>query len=390
MPKRGKRLVRNGELSVGQPLPWDVFDLKGAHLLSRGFVIDSQLSLDQLLFDGLLCNAKDRGPVAAPVPKVKKPSTLPFRQVEEPSALQYLLDARRLIGQPTQDMEKILDFPGHVLKIAQLIDLACQTHADVALATTLLLQDGNYVVQHHVNAAIVSNLVARTMAMSPTQVSALTAAALTMNIGMHEIQDKLNDLRGQINDKIRALIKLHPQQSAQRLRKYGVANAYWLRCVEQHHEHDNGSGYPRGLLGKDIEPGAKIIGLAEQYCARIAIRAYCPPQPPNVVLKDLFINRGAEIDPIVAASLIRIIGIYPPGTVVRLRNAEIAVVVKSADHQDSPLACSILSPSGVALEAPRERETSRDEFNILNVLTPDKVHFPIPMSRLWGNAARLR
>lgn len=371
--------VAGNEIRVGHPLPWDVFDASGALLLRRGFIIDSQKALDRLIEDGLFLGDKDgRAPTATAEPQ------------EKPSTLQYLADARRLFGSPTQDLSAVRDFPARILRIAQLVDLACQSNASVAIASILLLQDHSYVVRHHINTAIVSNLLARAMSLPDGQVRAVTAAALTMNISMYEIQDKLHDVKGTLNDRIRGLISAHPQQSEQRLRKLGVEDPLWLKYVEQHHERDNGTGYHRGMTGTEIEMGAKIVGLADRYCARISIRTYRPIQAPNAVLRDLYIENGEEIDPVVAAYLIRVVSLYPPGTIVRLRNAEIAVVVEPADSPETPIAYAVLGPSGAALAVPSVRKTAREDYKIQDVLTLDKVDFPIQMSRLWGDAAKLR
>jgi len=375
-----RQRIAGNEIRVGHPLPWDVCDAHGTLLLRRGFVIDSQKALDRLLDDGLFLGDKFGS----------EPPRKPEPEPENPSALQYLMDARRLVGSPTQDLSSIQDFPGRVQRIAKLIDLACQTNPDVAIASILLLQDYSYTVRHHINTAIVANLLARAMDMPGDQARLVTAAALTMNVSMYEIQDKLNDVKGPLNDRIRGMIHTHPQQSEQRLRKYGVDESYWLKCVEQHHEREDGSGYHQGILGAVIEPGAKIVGLADRYCAQISIRNYRPVRAPNAVLRDLYIESGAEIDPIVAAYLIRIVSIYPPGTIVRLRNAEVAVVVSPADNPDTPTAYAVLGPSGAALAVPSIRKTDRDDYKIQDVITLDKVDFPIQMSRLWGDAARIR
>jgi len=373
----GNRVAAN-DIRVGHPLPWDVFDASGKLLLRRGAVIDTQRALDRLLDDGLFLNDEARRePPAAPPPE------------EKPSALQYLIDARRLCAPPGQDLGAIRDFPARVQRIAQLIDLACQTKPEVAIASILLMQDDSYAMRHHINTAILSNLMARAMAMPATETRSLTAAALTMNISMYEIQDQLHEVKTPLNDRIRALIKAHPLHGEQRLRKYGVEDDYWLRCVRQHHEYDNGSGYPDGLAGPDIHVGAKIVGLADRYCARISIRAYRPTQPPNVVLRDLYIQKGAEIDTTVAAYLLRVLGLYPPGTIVRLRNSEIAVVVAPTDNADAPIAYAMLGQSGAALSVPLLRKTVLEAYKIQDVLTLDKVDFPIQMSRLWGDDARL-
>lgn len=366
------------EVRVGQPLPWNVFDAGGLLLLRRGVVIESQRALDRLIEDGMFLSEKDSQQPAPPPP-----------EPEKPSALQLLMDARRLFGFPLQDLAAVRDFPARVRRIAQLVDMACETHADVSIATIMLLQDHSYTVRHHINTAIVSNLICRAMSMPEPQRHVTTAAALTMNVSMYEIQDKLNEVKGPLNDKLRGLIKVHPEQSEQRLRKLGVEDPLWLRCVAHHHECENGAGYPKGLSGDAIEQGAKIIALADRYCAQVSIRNYRSVRAPGIVLKDLYTEKGAEINPIVAAYLIRIVSIYPPGTIVRLRNGEIAVVVEPTESADAPNTYAVLGASGAAMAIPVLRRTSRDDFKIIDVLTLDKVDFPIQMSRLWGNAAKV-
>ena len=373
----GTRIVAK-DVRVGQPLAWDVFDVNGLLLLRRGYVIDTQRALDRLLDDGLFVNEEVRReqPTAAPVEA-------------KPSALQYLVDARRLIGPPTQDMAVIRDYPGRIRRIAKLVDLACEAKPEVAIASILLLQDDSYALRHHINTAVLSNIIARAMELPADRIHSLTAAALTMNLSMYEIQDQLHEVKGQLNDRIKALIRAHPSHSEKRLRKFGVSDENWLRCVEQHHEHYDGSGYPNALGGADIDVGAKIIGLADRYCARVSIRSYRATQPPNVVLRDLYIEKGAEIDPTVAAYLLRVLGLYPPGTIVRLRTAEIAVVVAASENPDAPIAYAVLGPSGAALAVPSLRKTALDAYKVQDVLTRDKVDFPIQMSRLWGEDAKL-
>ena len=372
-----KHRVIGNEIRVGHPLPWNVFAASGTLLLRRGFVIDTKRALDRLIADGMFLDEPERH------------EAKPARVAEKPSALQFVMDARRLLGSPMQDLSAMRDFPTRMLRAAQLINLACETDADVAIASILLLQDHSYSVRHHVNTAIISNLIARAMSLPDAQIQSLTAAALTMNVSMYEIQDKLNEVKGPLNDRIRGLIHAHPLQSEQRLRKFGVEDDYWLKCVAQHHERENGSGYHEGATAADIAPGAKIISLADRYCAQISVRNYRPMRTPDAVLRDLYIEHGAEIDPVIAAYLIRIVSIYPPGTIVRLRNSEIAIVVAPTDTADTPTAYAVIGPSGAALAVPSVRKTERDEYRIQDVLTLDKLDFPIQMSRLWGDAARL-
>ncbi|MGE5468098.1 MAG: HD-GYP domain-containing protein [Ignavibacteria bacterium] len=371
----GHRVIAS-EIQVGQPLPWDVFDAKGLLLLRRGSVIDSQYALERLVGDGLFLSEKDsREPAARPVE-------------QKPSALQFLMDARRLFG-AAHDMNAAQEFPVRMRRIAHLVDKACETSTEVAIASILLLQEGSYVARHQINAAVVANLLGRGFGLGADQIRGMTAAALTMNVSMYEIQDKLNEVRGPLSEKLRELIAAHPEQSAQRLRKLGIEDPFWLTCVAHHHECENGAGYPKGLSGEEIEHCAKIIALADRYCAQVSQRRYRPARTPSAALKEIYAGKGGELNATIVAQLVRVVGLHPPGTIVRMRNGEIGVVIEATDNPDSPLAYALLGPSGAALTAPVLRRTAREDFRIIDVLTADKVDFPIQMSRLWGDAARL-
>lgn len=377
----GHRIIST-EIGVGQPLPWNVFDSDGILLLRRGVTINSQHTLDRLLEEGIYLNDKEaqgggrQDSVAAAAP-------------EKPSALQLVNDARRQFGTLMNEINNTAKLPSRIQRIALLVDLACQTNADVALGAMLLLQDASYTIRHHVDTAIVANLLCRAMSYPEDKAQLVIAAALTMNASMFEVQDKLNEVKGPLNDKLRALIAAHPQQSEQRLRKLGVMDDYWLRCVEQHHECQNGAGYPKGLSGDAIEQGAKIISLADRYCAQVSLRNHRPVRAPGVVLKELYAEKGAEIDPIIAAYLVRVVGLYPPGTIVKLHNGEVAIVVQPTDNADTPLACAVLMANGTPFTVAAMRKTIRSDFKIVEVMTIDKINFPIQMSRIWGEAAKL-
>ncbi len=371
--------VSSSELAVGQPLPWNTFDANGTLLLRRGFVIDTQRAIERLVEEGLFVADKDpRGGRQAPEP-----------EPETPSALQFLLDARRLLDLPAQDPKAASDFPLRIARAVQFVEQACRLHGGVALASVLLEHEHGYAVRHAVDTAVVGCLMAQAIQMPPDKARSLVAAALTMNLSMLEIQDRLNEVKGPLNEKLRTLIGGHPLQSVQLLAKLGIDDPVWLRYVEQHHECENGAGYPHGLAGTQIEEGAKIIALADRFCAQVTWRGYRPMRPPGEVLKDLYLKKGAEINPVIAAYLVRVVGVYPPGTLVRLRSGEIGVVVEATDDANTPIIYALLGPNGAALAVPVRRRTTREDFGITDVLTLDKIECPIQMSRLWGDAARI-
>lgn len=375
-----KQRVGSRELSVGQPVPWNVYDDSGILLLRRGEIVQSERTLERFIEAGLYVKEEEylSRPVAAPV-------------AEEPSALQPVADARRLMALLYDKApDQIEGLPHRIATAADAVQAACDVDATIALAAILLLQEGEYSARHPVDVAVLSCVLAREMKLPPEQERAVVCAALTMNIGMYEVQEKVNAIGGQLNDKLLGLIRRHPKLGAERLRQLGVDDPAWLRIVAQHHEHSDGSGYPEGLAGEAIDPGARILVLADKYCAMVCARKYRVAARPNVALRDLYIKQGQKIDVTVAGTMIRVVGIYPPGTLVRLKSQEIGVVTGPGNGPDTPAVHAVIGRSGTALEVASYRKTHLEATAIEDVLTVDKLAVPLRLSSIWGKKARLR
>lgn len=374
-----KHRISLHELSVGQPLPWDAYDESGVLLLRRGETVPSQRAIDRLIETGLFAQKEEFDSRDA-APAIE----------EKPSALQHIMDARRLLaGVFDQTPEAVDGFAARMDKLNQLVRGACDAHTAVSLASILLLQDVPYTARHPIDVAVLAYTLAKEMALDAETQQATVAAALTMNIGMHEAQEKIETIRGPLNDKLMSMIRKHSALSVERLTRLGVTDRKWLTTVLQHHENSDGSGYPDGLSGDAIEIGAKIIGLADRYCAMVSTRLYRAPHKPNTALRDLYIKQGQKIDIVVASTLIRLVGIYPVGTLVRLKTSEIGVVTGPGNGPDTPAVHAVIGRSGAQLEVASHRKTHLADFAIEDVLTVDKLSIPIRLASIWGKDAKL-
>jgi len=141
-----------------------------------------------------------------------------------------------------------------------------------------------------------------------------------MNIGMIRQHDHFQDKQGPLTEKEIEFIKKHPEEGVQLLKQAGIDHSDWLTYVLQHHENEDGSGYPHGLRGQEISQNAKIISLADRYCARVTGRTYRQPLLPSAALRGLFVEESKTIDTHLAPYFIHELGTYPPGTYVRLQN----------------------------------------------------------------------
>jgi HD-GYP domain-containing protein (c-di-GMP phosphodiesterase class II) len=374
-----KKPIALDQLSVGQSVPWNCYSEEGALLLRRGQVVESQRALVRLIEDGLFLQGDDSACVEEALIE------------EKPSALQYLFDARRILSSLySSSLDGVVDFADRMDKIILAVQNSCDAQVLVSLSTIALVHDASYAIKHPIDVAILANVLSKALSLDSGASRTIVAAALTMNIGMVEVHDKIQTIPGPLNEKLLALVRAHPTASEQRLQRLGTTDAMWLTLVRQHHEHLDGSGYPARLSDGQIETGAQIVGLADKYCAMLARRADRPALKPPTAIRELYIKHGQTVDTTVAGTLIRVLGLYPVGTLVRLATAEIGVVTGPGEGPDTPEVHVIMARSGASLEVSSHRKTHLSKFAVEEVISIDKLNVPVRMASLWGKDAKVR
>lgn len=116
---------------------------------------------------------------------------------------------------------------------------------------------------------------------------AIIEAGLLHDIGKMMISPAVLAYKGKLDKYMYKIIKKHVEYGEIVLRSYGYNNEYVIKCVLQHHERCDGSGYPRGLFKNDIVLGAKIIAVADSFDALISYRPYRKPFDTKTALRIL-------------------------------------------------------------------------------------------------------
>ncbi|MES2325311.1 MAG: HD domain-containing phosphohydrolase [Pseudomonadota bacterium] len=259
---------------------------------------------------------------------------------------------------------------------------------DIVLGAILLNQiTGPYTVRHCTESAIIASLIARAMGKSIDEITIITAAALTMNVGMVRSAEDYQGRDNPLTSEERARLRRHPSDSVELLRWAGVNDEEWLTLVLLHHENDDGSGYPQGRLGNEISQNAKLIGLADRYCAFVSARNYRRSLLPPVALEKLCGETEMPIDPAVLAHFRKELGGYPPGTLVRLQNGDTGVVTRRQDAQGIQTVHALRSSDG--LQMAQEHSTQDDGFAIGEALHEDHARLRFTMKQVWGERASL-
>ena len=123
----------------------------------------------------------------------------------------------------------------------------------------------------------------------------------------------------------------------------------------RHHERNDGSGYPSGVVRHKLNLGSTLAGIADVYDAMRSQRVYQQAYPSDRILAVLQRNDGKQFDPHLVRRFVQLVGIYPAGNLVKLDSGETAVVVKPyAPDPYRPRVKVLIRRSGQKIERPYE------------------------------------
>ena len=353
-------------------MPWNVYGSNARLLLNRGYIIESEQQLEALLERGMYIEASELEQAIADKPLAVKNYDA-FRFWDDMSAKLGVTLARPSIEQ---------DFPTHLAAIASQVQYIAQRSADTVIAIIMMTMDHRrYPIVHSLQVAVFCEMVANRLGWEKTRRMDLLCAALSMNMGMLEAQQQLATQSVPLSSEQQQFIKRHPMESAAMLRNAGVTSPGWLKAVEEHHETASGTGYPRGI--KELSDEAALLRTLDVFCAKISPRLHRKPMSGTQAARVLFSEKGMASDNPFIPSLIKEIGVHPPGSFVKLINSETAIVHKRGSGTNTPHVLSLINPKGVPLAEPIRRDTSNALFKIKSEVPREQILITVNPERIW-------
>ena len=187
----------------------------------------------------------------------------------------------------------------------------------------------DYTYQHCVNVAILATTIGIGLGFTNSQLENLSLAALLHDIGKCDIPSSILDKPGKLTDEEFEIIKTHSMLSYEKIRNNTNISATIKASVLEHHENEDGSGYPRHLKSNEIHIFAKIIHVVDVYDALISKRSYKKAHEPAEAIEYLMSNVGKMFDLSIVLTFIKYIALYPVGTRITLSNGKEAQIVKN-------------------------------------------------------------
>ena len=388
-------------IRFGHPLPFALRDAEGVLLADKGFVIQSRDELESLVGRGLsvyidVADSEEhrRGYVHRLYSLIDEDKAL--GQIAETRISTTDVTANRMAladeGQPdwldlqvqANSVLRDTSSPHFLWRLDRLhnqLRQQAQRNPDGALFALFHLSSSElklYSATHAMLVSVMCGLAAREVLNWPAELElALGRAALTMNLGMTDLQDRLALQTTPVTPEQRKQIDQHAANSVQLLEHLGISDAVWLEAVRDHHSVSSGA-----LTAKSpAQRIARLIQRADMFGARLAPSASRSPLSPAAAMQASYFDENRQVDE-AGAALIKAVGIYSPGSFVRLSTNEVAVVIHRGANTTTPRVAVLINREGLPTADPIIRDTSLRENRIVASVPHRDVKVQINLQRL--------
>jgi len=334
-----------------------------------------------------------------PLPPSDKPST-----EEESSEAEVDLEAQKLWKEKQDRIEKLSAYRRRVIhcekeferslsrmravmnkirnRPEQAVDEASQLVNDIV---DKLLSDDNVTLHlmngksefediyfHSLNVSVIAMMIAKAKMLSAEEIKEVAFASLFHDMGKVKVPTAILRKPTALTDPEKNYLKLHT--------KYGLEIAANMdsfpesarTVIAQHHEMNDGSGYPDGLKGDQIDQLTQIVSVANAYDNLCHSNVVAEQKIPYVALSHLYKNCKHLYNHENLSLLIKFMGIYPPGTVVQLSNDMVGLVISVNAKNILFPNVLIYDPSVPRTQAPIIDLAERD-IKIVNAILPNKL-----------------
>ncbi len=259
------------------------------------------------------------------------PATLPARTL--PDDQLSLLRCEREFAEAAQSLREIFKTVAKEPQQArdqaeQLAHKLVKTLNDQGESYIRLLseQAGDRTALHGINIAAIALLLGRRLGFDQESLNRLTLAALVHDIGKIQLPERLHWHDLDFKGPERKLFQKHVEYGVEIAERMGL-DPRICAAIAQHHEYVDGSGFPRGLKGDQISGDARILALVNHYDCLCNPANPIDAVTPHQALSLMFAQSRSKFDAQILPVFIRMLGVYPPGSVVLLSNGRYALVI---------------------------------------------------------------
>ncbi|NMP23265.1 HD-GYP domain-containing protein [Sulfobacillus harzensis] len=262
------------------------------------------------------------GEEAAMLPRI------PIRE-ERDYAAQLYLEGVHLIREMMQDVRLGRQVAVHrVDPLVRRIAESTIRNPDALLSLVRVKNKDLYTFQHSVAVGALVVAFSHTVGLDVRQVHLAGVGGLLHDIGKVSIPDHILNKPGRLTEEEFAVMRCHVAEGKKILEAAHGIHDLSIQAAYQHHERCDGSGYPEALSAATISDAGKMVAICDVYDAITSDRVYHKALLPHQAVRKLFEWANFHFDPDRVQDFIRMIGIYPIGTLVLLQSGRIGIVTE--------------------------------------------------------------
>src|SRR5215212_4784190 len=251
--------------------------------------------------------------------------------------------------------EGMPDVPAALQAVDGLAEAVTQNRTALVALTAMKNYD-NYTFTHMVNVSILTMGQARALGIEGRLLREFGLSALMHDIGKVRTPKEILNKPDKLTDAEFVIMRRHTVDGAEILRRTPEMPILAPVVAFEHHLRIDGTGYPFGAKRDGLNIGTMLCGIADVYDAMRSQRAYQQAHPTDRILAVLKRNDGTQFDQHLVRRFVQLLGIYPPGNLVKLSTGEVAVVLQvHAPDPHRPRVRVIFAADGSRLEPPQDR-----------------------------------
>jgi putative nucleotidyltransferase with HDIG domain len=253
---------------------------------------------------------------------------------EEIQNAKYLLDESKRETQIFMDAVRLgmkLDLPQVEVVVDKMTESVLRNKYALVSLSRIKNKD-EYTYLHSLSVAALCISFAHHLGMDAKRIKALGVGGLLHDIGKVNVPIELLNKPGTLTEAEFEIMKSHVAYGERILADSHGIDEFSICVCQHHHERLDGTGYPQGLKAGEISEFGQIGAIVDIYDALSSERCYKYALTPTDTLKKLFEWSSSYLNRSLVEQFVLHMGIYPVGTVVRLRSGFIGVVVEQSER----------------------------------------------------------
>ena len=203
------------------------------------------------------------------------------------------------------------------------------SNANALLWLTKIKRQDHYTAEHSLRVGILAIAFGRFLGFCNEDLELLGLCGMLHDVGKMRVPDDILNKPSRLTRIEFEIMKEHAFLGSQVLSEMQGVDPMIINTAHYHHERLDGRGYPAQLNAHYLHKYIRMVSIVDVYDAITSKRPYKDSSPAFDALKILFSERGKHFDIELVEAFIRMVGIYPPGTLVEMTNGEVGITLSS-------------------------------------------------------------